>query len=156
MNITNMQRLQRHLELDGQAFDYSCFVGNRLEDGSAEELEGESDEVLQRALKDLYHCGGETVGCLAGMAAAIATQEDGWLNEKADGDIIDIVDIAEGWLELTANEADALFYGYAMSDQGWYTGHGQAMDNATPNEAAKIVQIWIDEGGDPFHQPERG
>ena len=152
MNITNMKRLQHHLELDGQAFDYSCFVGNRLEDGSAEELEGGDDETIELALKDLYHCGGETVGCLAGMAAAIATQEDGWLRNKADGDIIDIVEIAEEWLELTASETDTLFYGWAMSEQGWHFDATQALRNATPNEAAKIVQIWIDEGGDPLHK----
>ena len=148
MNITNMKRLQRHLELDGQKFDYSCFVGERDEDGTYD-MEGEEDEAITLALKDLYHCNGETVGCLAGMAAAIAIQEDGWLRDKADGDIYEIVEIAEEWLELTPRETGVLFYGNAMSDQGWYEWGGHALANATPNEAAKIVQIWIDEGGNP-------
>jgi len=140
MNIDNMKRLHRALELDGQKFRYSCFIG-RIDDETGDVSDDDLGDE-RSALLDLYHCKGETVGCLAGMAASIAFVEDDF-EVTFNGDI-DTLYTARHWLGLTNAEASALFYGQAMVDLGMYRHASTAMNRATPLEAAKTVQHWID------------
>jgi hypothetical protein len=145
MNIDNMKRLLTHLELDGQKFNYGYFVGRQLDDEHGGGVDDELDDGKQ-GLVDLYHCGGSTVGCLAGMAAAIALVEDNFTVE-CDGEVI-VDETAAKWLDLTHHQRVKLFYGGAMVDIGMYEYEAQALTHATPLEAAKVVQHWIDSEDD--------
>ena len=147
MNIENMKRLLTHLELDGQKFHYGCFIGERRED----EYDGSEivndDEIPSdsQTLSDLYHCKGETVGCLAGMATAIALVEDNFSVQMWES--IDPLVTAQRWLDLDDSQRIRLFYGGAMSEIGLYSSPQKALANATPLDAAKVVQHWIDTEG---------
>lgn len=156
MNIDNMKRLKTYLELEGQKFNYNTYLGEAAE--QPDDFNDEEDEDLMdftppttAALLDFYNgkCG--AVGCLAGMAVAIAVAEDGLVAQRSPlgGEIpIDIHTSAQQWLGLTGEEAHALFLGVEMADRYetfGFADSGQALEGATPLDAAKLLQILIDE-----------
>lgn len=135
MNIDNMKRLVTHLNLEQQAFDYSVFT-----DYPPMEMNGVGFTKLPAAVLDgIYHSKCGFVGCVAGMAASIAAVEDGMA-------ICSTPTMARKWLDLTHAEAEYLFHGECMARRGWYETASEALDQATAEQAAKMLQECIDAG----------
>ena len=137
MNPERMHRVADAIEQEGR-FKYDTWACSEaiLDDDGEPALGISTTGELTRS-GTLRRCG--TTGCIAGWAATLAIEEG-----LAPIQNVMISSLAQDYLELTTSEAHDLFLGGAMVNAGFYHSGGDALDNATAVEAAKVLRMVAD------------
>jgi len=137
MNPERMHKVADAIEQAGR-FKYDAWAcADAILDEDGEPALGVSTTRELIGAGTLRHCG--TTGCIAGWAATLAIEEG-----LAPINNVMISSLAQDYLELTSGEAHDLFLGGAMKTAGFYPSSGEALDNATAVEAAKVLRMVAD------------